>query len=128
MISEAFGRRLESKGITRIQWIALFYLGLSNGISQRELAQNMNIKDSSATRLLDRMERDGLVSREKNPDDRRVTYVILTKKGKEMRKKLLPEGEKFSNTLLSGITEEELQIFDIVLNKMVNNILEWPNK
>jgi len=124
LISEAFGRRLESKGITRIQWIALYHLGLSDGISQRELAQSMNIKDASATRLLDRMERDGFVRREKNPQDRRITLAILTKKGKEMREKLLPEGEKFSNTLLNGITEEELQVFDAVLNKMVNNILE----
>ncbi len=124
MISEAFGRRLECKGITRIQWIALYYLGLTQNTNQKELALKMNIKDSSVTRLLDRLERDGLVIREKNPNDRRVTNVVLTEKGKEMREKMLPEGEKFSNMLLDGIDADELQVFEKVLSTMVNNIIK----
>lgn len=127
LISEAFGRMLECKGITRIQWIALYYLGLNQNTNQKELALKMNIKDSSVTRLLDRLERDGLVIREKNPNDRRVTNVVLTEKGKEMREKMLPEGEKFSNMLLDGIDADELQVFEKVLSTMVNNIIKWPN-
>lgn len=126
MISDAFGRRLESKGITRIQWIALFYLGLDNKMSQRELALSMNVKDSSAARLLDRMGRDGLIKREKSVEDRRVTYIVLTEKGKEMREELLPEGEKFNDDLLKGIDEKELEIFENVLNKMLSNVLPRP--
>lgn len=122
IISEAFGRRLEKKGITRIQWIALYYLGLNGNFSQRHLARCMNIKDSSATRLVDRMQRDGLIKRKKNPDDRRVTYLVLTKKGESMRDEILPEGEKFSKILLDGIDDKELEIFEKVLKKMVNNI------
>lgn len=128
MISESFGRRLESKGITRIQWIALYYLGINSDISQKDLALKMSVKDSSIARLLDRMERDNLVRREKSIVDRRITKVVLTDKGKEMREELLPEGEKFSNILLNGISEEELQVFDDVLCKMVKNIVEGPNE
>lgn len=128
LISESFGRRLESKGITRIQWIALYYLGLDSNISQKDLALKMSVKDSSIARLLDRMERDNLVRREKSIEDRRITNVFLTDKGKDMREELLPEGEKFSNLLLNGISEEELQIFDDVLCKMVKNVLEGPKE
>jgi len=128
LISESFGRRLESKGITRIQWIALYYLGVNRDISQKDLALKMSVKDSSIARLLDRMERDNLVRREKSIEDRRITNVFLTDKGKEMREELLPEGEKFSNILLDGISEEELQIFDDVLCKMVKNVMERPTE
>lgn len=124
MISEAFGRRLESKGITRIQWIALFYLGEDGDISQRELSIKMKVKDSSCARLMDRMERDGLIKRVKSSEDRRVTFVMLTEKGKTMREELLPEGEMFSNELLQGISNDELMIFESVLNRMLNNVVK----
>lgn len=77
-------------------------------VSQRDLSNLMNVADSSAGRLLDRLERENLIERERNGDDRRVTYVKLTKKGKKLISDLLPIGEEFNSDLLEGITEEEL--------------------
>lgn len=114
-------------GVTRVQWIALYYLGKEESISQKELAEKMNIKESSVARLLDRMERDGLVERVKNENDKRVTNLRLTDKGKQYRVKLLPEGEEFEKLLYKNISEEEMRIFTAVLTKMVNNISENIN-
>lgn len=114
-------------GVTRVQWIALYYLGKEESISQKELAEKMNIKESSVARLLDRMERDGLVERVKNENDKRVTNLRLTDKGKKYRVKLLPEGEEFEKLLYKNISEEEMRIFTAVLTKMVNNISENIN-
>ncbi|QUH21713.1 MarR family transcriptional regulator [Alkaliphilus sp. B6464] len=114
-------------GVTRVQWIALYYLGKEEVISQKELAEKMNIKESSVARLLDRMERDGLVERVKNENDKRVTNVRLTDKGKQYRIKLLPEGEEFEKLLYKNISDEEMKIFTTVLSKMVSNINENIN-
>ncbi len=84
----------------------------------------MNIKESSVARLLDRMERDELVERVKNENDKRITNLKLTDKGKEYRIKLLPEGEKFQDLLYKNISDEEIEIFTAVLYKMVNNLNE----
>ncbi|ABW18582.1 transcriptional regulator, MarR family [Alkaliphilus oremlandii OhILAs] len=111
-------------GVTRVQWIALYYLGREESISQKELAERMNVKESSIARLLDRMERDGLVERIKNESDKRITNLRLTDRGKEYRIKLLPEGEKFEQLLYKGISDEEMQVFTTVLSKMINNIKE----
>lgn len=123
-ISESFGRRLQDSGVTRIQWIALYYIKTNKRISQRELSNLMNVQDSSAGRLIDRLERDGLIERERNDIDRRVIYITLSDRGDKLIFDLMPIGIKFSNDLVSGIDEEELMIYERVLKKMISNITE----
>lgn len=123
-ISEAFGRRLQDTGITRVQWIALYYVKAKGRISQRDLSNLMNVKDSSAGRLIDRLERDGLIERERNDFDRRVIYIKLTDKGDQLISDLMPIGLRFNDDLLKGIDEQELMIYEKVLNKMLLNVIE----
>ena len=113
---------LSKKGVTRVQWIALYYLGNRRTISQRDLASDMKIKESTVVRLIDRMEREELVQRKKSDKDKRVINLILTEKGQRYREELLPEGHKFNDIVSAGITEEEMNVFKSVLDKMVNNI------
>ncbi len=123
-ISDAFGRRLQSAGVTRIQWIALYYIKINKIISQRELSNLMNVKDSSAGRLIDRLERDGYIERKRNDSDRRVIYIQLTNTGDKLITELMPYGQKFNSDLIKGIDEEDLIVFDKVLKKMLSNVLE----
>ncbi|WMJ75790.1 MarR family transcriptional regulator [Sedimentibacter sp. MB35-C1] len=115
---------MKDLGVTRVQWIALYYLGKDEFISQKELAERMSVKESSVARLLDRMERDGLVERVRSEEDKRVINLRLTEKGRQRRAKLVPEGEKFERLLHKNISDEDMKIFTMVLSKMVNNILE----
>ncbi|WP_245570843.1 MarR family winged helix-turn-helix transcriptional regulator [Anaerovorax odorimutans] len=125
-ITEDFNRRLEKQGMTRIQWIALYFLNRADkSISQKQLASLMNIQDSSLARLIDRMERDGLINRVENSDDKRVKFLELTEVGRERIDELLPLGKHFSDLLLEDITDEELDIFDNILKKMLNNIKKY---
>lgn len=121
-ISEAFGRRLKDTGVTRIQWIALYNISKYQPISQRELSVLMSVQDSSATRLLERMERDGLIERFQSEVDKRVIMVQLTAVGDETFERLLPYGDAFNNDLVAGISEKELIIFENVLQQMIQNI------
>lgn len=125
--SEAFSKRLEGTGITRIQWIALYYIYESKNIYQRELSKCMYITDSSAGRLVDRLERDGLVRRVRSKKDKRRSYIELTEEGKINFEKVLPIGEKFNNNLTKNISNKELEIFNSVLNRMLLNVLEDNN-
>lgn len=84
----------------------------------------MNVKDSSAGRLIDRLERDGLIERERNDADRRVVRVKLTDKGDKLISELIPIGIQFNDDLLKGIDEQDLLVYDRVLKKMLSNIIE----
>lgn len=121
-ISEAFGRRLQNTGITRIQWIALYYTKTKGNISQRDLSNLMNVKDSSVGRLIDRLERDGLIQRERNEIDRRVIFIKLTEKGDQLITNLMPYGTQFNDDLVTGIDEQDIIIYEKVLKKMISNI------
>ncbi len=124
-ISDAFGRRLKKSGITRIQWIALYYINANQNITQRELSKLMFVKDSSVGRLLDRLERDNMIKRIRNKEDRRNINIILTEEGKTKIDALIPEGDKFNNKLIEGLTEGELRIFEKVVFTMVRNIKDY---
>lgn len=122
--SEAFGRKLEGSNITRIQWISMYYINEYDHISQRELAKLMCVKDSSIGRLIDRLERDGIVRRTRSLEDRRVITLSLTKDGQNQFDKLLPLGQAFNDQLIKGISEEDLETFENVLKRMLLNVEE----
>lgn len=121
-MADMFNERLILLGVTRVQWIAMYYLLKYGDLSQRELGERMDIKESTVARLLDRMEEEGLLKRTKVREDRRVKYIKLTQKGKERIEELLPEGQKMSELFSTGITEEEIEVFKRVLEKFRINI------
>ncbi len=122
-ISEDFNRRLEKKGSTRIQWVALYFLSKAEKpMRQKELAILMNIQDPTLARLVDRLERDNLISRIENKADKREKFLELTKIGQEKVSSLMPVGEHFSNILLEDVSKQELDTFEMVLSKMLCNI------
>lgn len=123
VISEAFGRRLKGTDVTRIQWIAMYYLNKYKEMKQVQLATMMNLKPSTVTRLLDRMENNGLSERYTNPDSKREIIIKLTEKGNKKIEKLLPYGDKFNNDLVKDISQDELEIFQRVMDKMLDNIV-----
>jgi len=121
-LADEFNRRLQENGTTRVQWIALFYIGKAGEISQKELSDYMDIKESSMVRLIDRMEKEELVERRKDSEDRRITKIILTDKGKFLKEELMPRGQEFQDDVLKGISKENLEIFKEVLQRMTDNI------
>lgn len=121
-LSEEFNRRLESYGVTRVNWIAIYYIGENNGISQRELSNKMDVNESSIARLLDRMEKEEFTIRTKDPKDRRTTRIFLTDKGKSLRKNLIPLAEEFQNDVTRELSADELEVFKKVLEKMIENL------
>ncbi len=99
-LADEFNRRLQEHGTTRVQWIALFYIG----------------------KVEDRMEKEELVERRKKVEDRRITKIVLTAKGKFLREELMPIGQLFHNDVLQGISKADLNVFKNVLKKMIDNV------
>jgi len=122
-ISEEFNRRLEKQGSTRIQWVAMYFLAeAKNPMSQKELAIRLNITDPTLARLVDRMERDQLITRIESKEDKRVKFLELTPEGEAKIEELMPAGQEFSELLLKEISQEELRVFEGVIEKMLKNI------
>lgn len=80
VMEEHMNNQLKSLGISRVQWIALYYIGLEKSINQSCLAKKMRIKSSTAACLIDRMENNHYVKRVKNTSDKRIIKLQVTKK------------------------------------------------
>lgn len=100
---------------------------LHSGVSQRELADLAKLKPASLTEAIERLERDGLIQRQRDQQDRRVIRVQLTKQGQTRAQQISKEHQKFQADLLSSLTDEEktslIQIF-----KKLNDSLQTMNE
>ena len=83
-IREYFEGALAEVGASLATWVVLYGMERGGWGNQRNLARDLRIEGATLTRHLDRMERDGLIVRTRDPDDRRQMQVDLTPEGHEM--------------------------------------------
>ena len=70
-------RRASAHGMTRAQWVILFWLERQPGLSQKELAEILEVEPITVARLIDRLEARGMVERRPDPKDRRMWRLHL---------------------------------------------------
>lgn len=120
-LSQRLEKRLELWHVTRIQWIAMYYIGQNEQITQNQLAEKMSLKEPTIVRLIDRMEKEEMIHRISTSLDRRKKYLELTPKGKQLNDELTQVGQKFKDDAIADLSEEELATFLHVLAKMIDN-------
>lgn len=76
-------------------------------VSQRDLADAMNVRAATLSEQIARLERAGLVSREPNEKDRRSVVVSLTEEGKKEARRCTRERAKYNEELFSVLSEDE---------------------
>ena len=115
-------RMQEKHGLPLAWWDVLIQLadGPDGRMRMGELAESVLLTRSGITRLLDRMIKAGLVSREPCPGDRRGYYAVITQAGKDTIEKVGPDhSDNAWEVFLGHITEEEAaqigQVFERVL-------------
>lgn len=111
---------LDELGVTYAQTIFLVRLLEKDGQNQMELTRSAGLKQPTVVRILDRMERDGLVTRIRNKDDKRSYHFYLTDKAKQACKKLQAQGNTMQK-IATGLMEEQK------VTQMNQNILEIIN-
>lgn len=113
--------RLNGLEITPEQWTVLIFLWERDGIAQQELC-NATFKDKpSMTRLLDNMEKQHLVVRISDKEDRRTNLIHLTRTGRETQEKARCIANDTLKEALEGIDLKELTIGQEVLRKVFYN-------
>ena len=105
----ALERRLAAAGLTDATWLPLVHLHEGgDGVAQGALAARMELDASSRVRLLDILERQGLVARRPDPADRRARLIALTEAGRARVAEILAELQAVEAVLLQDIPDAEL--------------------
>jgi len=97
-------------GITQTMGYILTYVS-RDGTPSTKLAQLLGMKNSSLTRLLKKMEKDGCIYRKVSPEDKRVVKIFLTEKGVIRRKIAKKTVLDFNERLMNKVDEKEMKIF-----------------
>lgn len=117
-----FTRRLRPYGITPEQWGVLNRLWEKDGIPQKDIAE-LTIKDQTTlTRILDKLERKGLVKRQTSSSDRRVFLIYLTDEGRDFENRLVPIANEVLGNALEGLSEQETEQLKTLLNRILWNV------
>lgn len=112
-------------GLTTKQWFLLMNLRELSKVSVpsvNELASTMNTTRQNIAKMLDTMEKEGLVSVNQSAQDKRVKEVFVTKKGQQLAKQSEKESQDFRDKVFTGITDNELAIASQVTLKMIENL------
>ena len=90
----------------------LFTLHRSDSMSQKELAARLNVTPPSITASIQKMERDGYLTRHPDPKDQRVMRLSLTEKGKSCIQGVWTVAQQMEELMFCNMTGEVLQISD----------------
>jgi DNA-binding MarR family transcriptional regulator len=115
--------RLERYGVTGVQFGLLALVAQHDGIAQTALQQQLAIEGATLTQLLQRLERDGWLTRSCDPQDRRRQRVWLTAKGQELLPAIAAEVAQHRAEIQHGLSTEDLTTLGRLLARLEENAL-----
>ena len=128
MATTAVARRLQKNfrnaglEITIEQWSVLYHLWKEDSLSQQELGLRTFRDKASITRLIDNLEKLGLVTRVASTTDRRINLVCLTDAAKPLQEMTYHLANQTMNEALANITKEEIEIVKSVFQRVYDNL------
>jgi DNA-binding MarR family transcriptional regulator len=109
-------------GVTADQFVLLACLADEDAITQQELARRASSDPSTVRAMLVLLEGRGLLSRERDPGDRRARVVTLTARGRRLAERLWKTSEPIRARMLSGFSAEEARLLVGCLGRLIDNL------
>jgi MarR family transcriptional regulator for hemolysin len=126
-VSTAWRREIDQRvrafGLTDATWRPLLYLGrMGDGVRQTDLATALTIEDPSLVRLIDALERVGLVERLEDPEDRRSKRLWMTEAGRETYARVAAIHASLADAFVRDVSPVELDLCYNVLDRVLRSI------
>lgn len=121
-VSRAFDETLVGAGGSLPVWLVLLNLKIARAANQRELADAVGVSEATLTHHLNAMEKGGLLTRRRDPDNRRVHVVELTDAGEQMFLRLRDVAASFDRRLRAGLSADEVATLERLLGRLTSNI------
>ncbi len=122
MDNDASKRYVEKMTGTHGWAIGYFYNNRHRDVFQKDFEKEFNIRRSTASKILSLMESNDLITRESVDYDARLKKIVLTEKALELQSVVDNAFTRMETKIKEGITEEELDVFFRVLEKVNKNL------
>ncbi len=116
-------RRASAYGMTRAQWVILFWLERQPGLSQKELAEILEVEPITVARLIDRLEERGMVERRGDPADRRIWRLHLCPPAVPVLENLRGERADMLRMVVADLDPATLRTLQEGLARMKSNVV-----
>lgn len=127
LLSRLFDRALESElamhKVLPGQFPALVMLYQNDGLTQADLCQRINVEQPTMANTLNRMERDGLIQRVGDPDDKRRSLIYLTDRAMAFKDDLIERARQVPGQALAGLDSADQDKLFHIIGKMINNLI-----
>src|SRR5882724_6763978 len=121
-IATSFSERVRPLGATLQTWRVLAALRERDGRRMGDLSLTTSIEVSTLTRLVDNMEKKGLVTRRRDGDDTRAVLLHVTAAGKRLTRRILPIAERYEKVALRGFSAAEAETLKAALRQFYSNM------
>jgi len=121
LFARGLSRRIKPLGLTIGTFPALLELWETDGLTQKQLVERLDIEQATMANTLARMERDDLIVRRKDLSDGRAQRVWLTQRARDLRLAAVTEAETENISALAGLSEAEQQQFVSLLGKILKS-------
>ena len=122
LFGRVFDRRVAHLGLTRVQWRTLKRLSLTQGVTQVELADQLDLEPIAVGRVIDRLQKAGFVERRADPADRRVWRLYLLPQSEQVTGPVEAIAQVLRREATAGISAAELATTLAVLEQVRANL------
>jgi len=125
--SRALAQCISDKGIDAFsgeQGKILFVLWQKDKITQKELATEIGLAKNTITVMLEKMEKNNLIRRITDENDKRKSLVILTDYAKSLKKSFDEISDEMLRKVYKGFSEEEIDKYEGYLHRIIRNLEE----
>jgi MarR family transcriptional regulator, transcriptional regulator for hemolysin len=123
-VSAAFDAALTSAGGSLPTWLILLNLKINESANQRRLAGAVGIREATLTHHLSGMEQQGLLTRRRDPDNRRTHVLALTADGEALFLALREAAVAFDRRLRRGMTAAQMTALAAALDQLATNVVD----
>lgn len=124
VVSRAFDEALAHAGGSLPMWLVLLNLKIGPAANQRRLAEAVGVTEATLTHHLNAMETAGLITRRRDPDNRRIHVVELTEAGEAAFLRLREAATAFDRRLRQGVSADEAATLEDVLSRLIANVAD----
>jgi len=118
----ALAKRLAPHGVKPGYIDILDRLWQRDNVTQKALHSTLDIEQATLSNTLKRMERDNILCRVRNPQDRRMTHIVLTDHGRGLRKVVKASMDDVQGTATTGMTVNDRRYFYRILKQMTEHL------
>jgi len=113
---------LRPLGLTLLQYTALTVLERRDGLTSAQLARHSFVRPQTMHEMITSLDERGFIRRERDPANRRVLLISLTRHGREMVEKYDEEVRRFEESMLAGLTAHQRKTFRDALDVCRQNL------